>query len=146
MSDSITNTLDLIGDRWTLLILRGAFRGLHRFSELQEDLGIAKNLLSHRLVGLVEADILSKVQYQDRPVRFEYRLTDKGRELSPALVALMQWGDRWCADGEPPTVLTHHECTTPVALDVRCPNCDRALDATEISSSPTSASSLGARR
>ncbi len=144
MSDSITNTLDLIGDRWTLLILRGAFRGLHRFSELHDDLGIAKNLLSHRLAGLVEAGILVKVQYQGRPVRFEYRLTDKGRELSPALVALMQWGDRWCTEGEPPTVLTHHECTTPVALDVRCPSCDRALDATEIVATPATQSVLGA--
>ncbi len=93
--DSITRTLDLVGDRWTLLILRGTFRGLHRFSELHDDLGIAKNLLSDRLTRLVDAGILAKVPYQERPVRHEYRLTEKGRELSPALIALMQWGDRW---------------------------------------------------
>lgn len=132
--DSITKTLDLVGDRWTLLILRGTFRGLHRFSELHDDLGIAKNLLSDRLGRLVEAGIVAKIPYQERPVRHEYRLTEKGRELSPALIALMQWGDRWCRDGEPPVVLRHSCCNTAIDLQVRCPQCDRPVSATEISS------------
>ncbi len=140
MADSITSTLDIIGDRWTLLILRGTFRGLHRFSELRDDLGIARNLLSDRLTHLVDSGILTKVPYQERPLRYEYRLTDKGRELSPALIALMQWGDRWCADEQPSTVLTHACCDTPVALDVHCPRCQRPVGPTEISSRPGSPS------
>jgi len=105
---SIEATLDLVGDRWTLLVLRDIFRGVHRFSQIQDDLGIAKNLLADRLNRLVEHDVLHKVQYQERPPRYEYRLTAKGIDLSPALVALMGWGDRWASDGEPPTV--HRLC------------------------------------
>ncbi|MGZ0218283.1 MAG: winged helix-turn-helix transcriptional regulator, partial [Acidimicrobiales bacterium] len=92
---SIQRTLDLIGDRWTLLILRDIFRGIRRFSQIQGDLGIAKNLLAYRLNSLVDAQIVTKAPYQDRPVRHEYILTAKGRSLSPALVALMRWGDEW---------------------------------------------------
>lgn len=132
--DSITRTLDLVGDRWTLLILRGVFRGLHRFSELHDDLGIAKNLLSDRLTRLVDAGIVDRVPYQERPVRHEYRLTEKGRELSPALIALMQWGDRWCGAADPPVVLHHSCCGTPIDLEVRCPTCARPVTATEITS------------
>jgi len=131
---SIQRTLDLIGDRWTLLVLRAVFRGLHRFTELQRDLGIARNLLTDRLQNLVEHGILERVPYQERPLRHEYRLTEMGRDLSPALVAFMQWGDRWCVDGPPPTVLVHDACDTPVEHAVRCPCCERSLDAREIRS------------
>lgn len=131
-SDSITRTLDIVGDRWTLLVIRGVFRGLRRFSQLQEDLGIAKNLLSDRLQKLVEHDILQKVPYQERPLRNEYHLTERGRELSPALIAMMRWGDRWCSDGEPPVVLTHSTCGTEVSLAVTCPRCGVEVTATEI--------------
>jgi len=131
---SIQRTLDLIGDRWTLLVLRAVFRGLHRFTELQRDLGIARNLLTERLGRLVDNGILERVPYQERPVRHEYRLTEMGRELSPALIAFMQWGDRWCADGPPTTVLVHDVCDTPVEHAVRCPQCERSVDAREIRS------------
>lgn len=131
-TDSITRTLDIVGDRWTLLVIRGVFRGLRRFSQLQEDLGIAKNLLSDRLQKLVEADILHKVPYQERPLRHEYHLTERGRELSPALIAMMRWGDRWCSDGERPVVLNHSACGTEVSLAVSCPNCGVEVPATEI--------------
>ena len=96
---SIQQTLDVIGDRWMLLILRNLFRGARRFGQLEEDLGIAKNLLASRLTKLVDADIIEKVPYQERPVRHEYLLTQKGRDLSPSLVAIMRWGDRWCNEG-----------------------------------------------
>lgn len=121
---SIQATLDLVGDRWTLLILRNVFRGVHRFSQMRDDLGIARNLLTDRLNRLVEHDILHKVQYQDRPVRHEYRLTPKGMDLSPALVALMGWGDRWAAHGEPPTLLVHDACGTPLEQVLTCASCD----------------------
>jgi DNA-binding HxlR family transcriptional regulator len=124
---SIAATLGLIGDRWTLLILRDAFRGVRRFSDFEQDLGIAKNLLSDRLRKLVDGGVLERVPYQDRPVRCEYILTAKGQELSPALISLMKWGDRWFADGEPPTVLVHDRCGTPLTQQVLCPACDEVV-------------------
>ncbi|MGH1502856.1 MAG: winged helix-turn-helix transcriptional regulator [Acidimicrobiales bacterium] len=126
-SDSIAATLDVIGDRWTLLILRECFRGVRRFSDLADGLGIAKNLLSSRLRKLVAAGLLEKVPYQDRPVRYEYRLTPMGADLSPALIALMHWGDRWFAHGDPPTVLVHKTCGTPLEHAVTCPTCDATV-------------------
>ncbi len=131
---SIAATLEIIGDRWSLLILRDAFRGVHRFSAFQEDLGIAKNLLSDRLRRLVEHDVLERVRYQDRPVRYEYRLTAKGADLSPALISLMRWGDRWYAEGGPPTVLIHDHCGTPLIQEVSCPTCDEAVSPRHIRS------------
>ena len=133
---SIQATLDLVGDRWTLLILRDIFRGVHRFSQIQDDLGIARNLLADRLGRLVEHGILHKVPYQQRPLRHEYRLTPKGMDLSPALVALMGWGDRWAAGGEPPTVLIHDACGTDLEQVLLCPTCDETVRPTHIRSRP----------
>jgi hypothetical protein len=76
------------------------------------------------------------VPYQDRPVRHEYRLTGKGRDLSPALIALMAWGDRWCAEDGPPTLLVHDACETPIEHTVRCPSCDEPVAAHHIRSRP----------
>src|SRR6266545_2049964 len=101
---SIAATLELVGERWTLLILRDAFLGLRRFDEFQASLGVARNVLSARLNRLVEAGIFEKVRYSERPERFEYRLTAKGGELNVALSALRQWGDRHLLD-EPPRIL-----------------------------------------
>lgn len=133
---SIQQTLDVIGDRWTMLILRDVFRGMRRFTAIQCDLGIAKNLLADRLARLVDNGVLVRVPYQDRPLRHEYHLTDKGVDLSSALVALMQWGDRWYADGAPPTVLVHDDCGTPVRQEVRCPNCATRVGPSHIRSRP----------
>ena len=133
---SIQQTLDLIGDRWTLLILRDVFRGVRRFSRIQADLGIARNLLTDRLGRLVDGGILEKVPYQQRPLRHEYRLTPRGRDLSPALVALMQWGDRWTADGAPPTLLVHDACGTPLEQVLTCPACATAVGPAHIRSRP----------
>ncbi|NNE73547.1 MAG: transcriptional regulator [Acidimicrobiales bacterium] len=133
-TSTIVQTLDIIGDRWTLLILRSAFRGVRRFSEIQRDLDIAKNLLADRLSRLVDNDILEKVQYQDRPARYEYHLTAKGRDLSPALVAFMHWGDRWCAGGDAPTTLVHDACGSALEHSVRCPSCKTEVDPTHIRS------------
>ncbi len=133
---SIEVTLAIIGDRWTLLILRDIFRGLHRFVDLQKDLGIARNLLADRLAKLVETEVLEKVPYQNRPIRHEYRLTAKGADLSPALIALMDWGDKWYADGQPPTVLIHSQCGTPLEQTVHCPQCEEAVQPGRIRSRP----------
>lgn len=133
---SIAATLEVIGDRWTMLILRDAFRGVRRFSELQEDLGIARNLLSDRLGRLVDHGILVKVPYQERPLRHEYRLTDAGRDLSPALIALMRWGDHWKAGDRPPTLLCHESCGTPLELEPYCSACDERVRPHHITSRP----------
>ena len=135
-SCSIQRTLDVIGDRWTLLILRDIFRGVRRFSRIRDDLGIAKNLLTDRLATLVETGVVEKVPYQERPVRHEYRLTDKGRALSPALVALMRWGDVWCFDTGAPTELVHHDCGTRVELQPWCTHCNGPIPPARISSRP----------
>jgi DNA-binding HxlR family transcriptional regulator len=121
---SIAASLAFVGDRWTLLILRDAFRGVRRFGEFCADLGIARNILTDRLDKLVEAGIFVRTPYQERPVRHEYRLTAKGRDLSPALVALMHWGDRWAVEGEPPTLLVHDACGEELEQLLRCPRCD----------------------
>ncbi len=129
-------TLSVIGDRWTLLILRDLFRGVRRFEELRKDLGIAKNILSDRLSKLHQAGIIEQQPYQMRPIRNEYYLTHKGRDLSPSLIALMHWGDRWYADGNPPTILTHSLCDTPLEQITHCPRCKVPVNTDEISSRP----------
>ena len=93
----IAQTLDLVGEWWSLLILRDAFRGIRRFETFQESLGVARNILSRRLTRLVAAGILERRRYSERPVREEYRLTDKGRDLFPVIIALLEWGNRWGA-------------------------------------------------
>ena len=124
---SIAGALDVMGDRWTILVLRDTFRGIRRFDQLQADLGVARNVLADRLARLVEHGVLEKIQYQDRPPRFEYRLTPKGVDLSPSLVALMHWGDKHLVDDSPPVVLFHEACSTPVVQHFHCPTCDVAV-------------------
>ncbi|MFD9423270.1 MULTISPECIES: winged helix-turn-helix transcriptional regulator [unclassified Streptomyces] len=98
---SIAQALDVVGDRWTLLIVRDTARGVHRFDALQQELGVSRKVLTERLRLLVEADVLAREPYQDRPVRYEYRLTPRGRALLPVLIALQDWGDAWVlGDGE----------------------------------------------
>lgn len=133
---SIAGTLEIIGDRWTILILRDGFRGVRRFDEIQQDLGIARNVLTDRLHKLVRAEILEKRKYQDRPARYEYRLTAKGIDLSPALVALMRWGDKHLAGDDAPTVLVHDRCGEPLDQTFICWDCDTTVQPTEIRSRP----------
>lgn len=133
---SIAATLAVIGDRWTLLILRDVFRGVRRFGQLQTDLGIAKNLLADRLSKLVDNGVVEKIPYQTRPVRNEYRLTPKGADLSTALIALMGWGDRWYAAEGAPTILVHEACGTPIEQTVRCPQCIEPVNPGKIKSRP----------
>jgi len=98
---SIARALEVVGDRWTLLVIRDVALGLHRFDELLESLGIASNVLTDRLNRLVDADVLDRVRYSERPERFEYHLTEKGLELGTALLVLMHWGDRHLSDKPP---------------------------------------------
>jgi len=125
---SIARALGVVGERWTLLILREIFFGTRRFDELRRNLGIARNVLSGRLDHLTEHGVLEKVSYQNRPVRFEYRLTSKGRDLYPVLLALLQWGDRWEAGATPPSLtLVHTRCGAPVEPVMACGHCGDPL-------------------
>jgi DNA-binding HxlR family transcriptional regulator len=110
---SIARALELVGERWTLLIVRDVFLGIRRFDELQEHLGVARNILSARLNRLVDEGILRRVRYSERPERFEYRLTDKGRDLDVALTGLRQWGDKYLSDA-PPRILRRKSDRAPV--------------------------------
>ncbi|MFE0177854.1 winged helix-turn-helix transcriptional regulator [Streptomyces sp. NPDC059002] len=111
---AIAQALDVVGDWWTLLIVRDAARGVHRFDGLQRELGVSRKVLAERLRLLVDADVLARVPYQDRPPRHEYRLTPRGRALLPVLVALQDWGDTWVT-GEGETMAT----TTQASLEAR---------------------------
>ena len=122
--------LDLVGDRWTMLVLREAFFGIRRFEELRRNTGAARNILTDRLNRLVDAEILRRERYSERPPRDEYRLTEKGRDLYPLLIALAQWGGKW---GElelgPPTRLQHKACGAVVDPQLTCPECGEPIDA-----------------
>ena len=133
---SIQRSLDVLGDRWTILIMRDAFRGIRRFDEFRRDLDIARPVLTDRLHRLVDAGVLVKRQYCERPPRFEYRLTEKGAALSPTLVALMRWGDDWLSDDGPPTVLVHDTCGQPLDQTFVCWHCDETFSPAEIASRP----------
>ncbi len=127
---SVARSLSVIGDRWTLLILRDAFLGIRRFDEFEASLGLSPHLLSTRLAKLVEHGILVRRPYQDRPARFEYRLTEKGRDLYPVILSLLRWGDRWMAQGaEPPVELVHRVCGHSTTPTLTCSECGEPVEA-----------------
>ena len=124
MPCSVARTLSVIGDRWTLLVLRDAFLRTRRFEDFQRQLGVTRHLLADRLRKLVAAGILEKVRYQEKPARYEYRLTEKGLELHPVIVSLLRWGDRWMADESgPPLTLQHKACGHIMHPTLVCPEC-----------------------
>jgi DNA-binding HxlR family transcriptional regulator len=129
---SIARSLELIGERWTLLIIREAFLGTRRFDDFQGNLGIARNVLQTRLERLVDAGILRRTPYQERPQRFEYRLTRKGTDLWPVLISLLQWGDRYEAPNGPPVVIEHRGCGGELDDRRRCRRCGDELDAWQV--------------
>ena len=126
---SIARTLEAIGDRWTMLVVREAFLGRRRFDELHRTLGVARNVLANRLGRLVDDGILEKVAYQERPERFEYRLTEKGVELWPVMISMMKWGDRHAAPDGPPMLILHRDCGGEVNERFVCEACGEAVDA-----------------
>jgi DNA-binding HxlR family transcriptional regulator len=112
---SIARALEVVGDRWTLLVIRDVVLGNHRFDDLSTSLGVASNVLTDRLNRLVAEGILERVRYSERPERFEYHLTPKGRELGLCLIALMQWGDRYVSD-KPPRIARRRSDRSPVSV------------------------------
>jgi DNA-binding HxlR family transcriptional regulator len=134
---SAARALEVVGERWTMLIVRDAFLGVRRFDDFQRELGVARNVLADRLNRLVEEGILERRAYQERPERFEYRLTEKGIDLWPVLVSLMKWGDRHDpAEDGPPTLIVHRDCGGEVDAHLRCERCGAEVDARSAAAKP----------
>ncbi len=134
---SIARSLELVGERWTILVLRDAFLGLRRFDQFQRSLGIARNVLAARLDRLVGEGILEKTPYQERPLRHEYRLTDKGLDLWPVIVELLRWGDRYAAPvGGPPIVIRHRDCGGDLGEHRICTRCGERLEVSDVRAEP----------
>jgi DNA-binding HxlR family transcriptional regulator len=110
---SVARALEVVGERWTLLIVRDAFEGLTRFEQFQQSLGVARNVLTDRLNRLVSEGVLERVLYSERPERYEYVLTDKGRELDVAIAGLRQWGDKHVSE-KPPRIVRRRSDQRPV--------------------------------
>jgi DNA-binding HxlR family transcriptional regulator len=142
-SCSVALTLEIVGERWTWLIVRDAFLGLTRFAEFRASLGIAPNVLSDRLGRLVAEGILERVRYQDHPPRHEYRLTDKGADLFTALNAVRQWGDRYLSDKPMRLLRRKSDGTTVVAALVPEGTSALALEEIELVPGPGFPADLG---
>lgn len=132
MDCSIARTLEVIGEWWTMLILRESFNGVRRFDGFQERLGIARNVLAARLQRLVDSGILERRRYQERPERFEYRLTDKGRDLYPVLMSCLRWGDKWAVTEAGPPVLFTHKCGHAPGMILACQHCGEEINPREV--------------
>ncbi len=129
---SVARSLEIVGERWTLLILRDAFMGIRRFDDFQRDLGVARNVLQTRLERLVDEGLMERVPYQERPVRHEYRLTDKGRDLWPVLMAMLSWGDKYAAPEGPPTRVEHQGCGGAINDRRICERCGALVELTDV--------------
>lgn len=130
---SLARALDVVGDWWTPLLVRDLYLGVDRFDDLATDLGISRNLLTTRLNGLVDAGIVARETYSDRPLRHRYVLTAAGRELVPVFMALTAWGDRWTTpEGGPPAKFRHRSCGHRFTPTVACRACGEAITADDV--------------
>ena len=137
MHCSIARTLDVVGEWWTFLILRDAFLGTTRFDDFQASLGIARNVLTARLQRLVDGGVMERSRYQEHPDRYEYLLTEAGRDLFPVIAGLLQWGDRWApGDAGPPLLLVHDACGHAAGSSLTCSHCGGRLDLEHIRPEP----------
>ena len=126
---SVARTLSVIGDRWTMLIVRDAFLGTRRFEAFQASLGLTRHRLADRLKRLTDEGIFERVPYREHPTRFEYKLTAKGRDLYPVLISLVAWGNRWMAgEAGPPVEHVHVPCGTRATPHLTCPGCGEPVD------------------
>lgn len=130
---SVARSLSVVGDRWTLLVLRESFLGVKRFDAFQQRLGAARNILTDRLEKLVDNRVLERRPYQDNPLRFEYRLTEKGRALYPVIMSLVAWGDRWMDEGEGrPLEHIHDGCGKVMRGVLTCSECGDPIHARNV--------------
>jgi DNA-binding HxlR family transcriptional regulator len=133
---SLARTLEIVGERWTLLILRDAFLGIRRFDEFQARLDVSRTVLAGRLDRLVDQGILMRDRYQQRPDRYEYVLTQKGLDLWPALNALRAWGDSYASADGVPREFVHATCKHDIAAAAYCTYCETTVDATDVLTRP----------
>lgn len=133
---SVAQCLEVVGEWWSLLIVRDALFGVTRFDDFQARLGISRNVLNQRLNRLVAEGVLERVRYHDRPPRYEYRLTAKGRDLWTVVDAMRRWGDRWAAPGGPPVEIVHRGCGHRAEAVPTCSVCGDHLDAADIEPVP----------
>ena len=134
---TIARAVDVLGDSWNLLLLREACLGVRRFDDFQRSLGIGRNILTMHLGVLVEQGLLDRVEYQRRPLRHEYRLTDKGRDVYPVLAAMAAWGDRWLTGPEgSPLQLHHTTCGHDMHADVVCSECAAPIHVRDVRAKP----------
>jgi DNA-binding HxlR family transcriptional regulator len=136
MHCSVAQCLEVIGEWWSMLIVRDVFLGVTRFDEFQQRLGISRNILNQRLSHLVDAGVLTKVAYSDHPLRYDYRLTDKGRDLWPVLTAMRQWGDRYAAPGGAPLEVIHTSCGEVSEVVMVCSACREPITARDVRARP----------
>jgi DNA-binding HxlR family transcriptional regulator len=137
---SIARALEVVGERWSLLVVRDVLLGIRRFDDLVGHLGITRSVLTARLERLLAEGVLERRRYQDRPERFEYRLTDKGLELWPVLMHLMQWGDEhYAPPGGPPRLVTHRDCGGGPDDRLTCDRCGAALGPADVTARPNPA-------
>jgi DNA-binding HxlR family transcriptional regulator len=133
MPCSVARALSVIGDRWTMMIVRNAFLGVRRFDHFQSTLGVTRQVLAERLARLVEEGVLKKQTYQERPPRYEYRLTQKGRDLHPILLMLVAWGDKWLDEGRgAPLEYRHKECGKVTKPTLVCSECGEPVTARDL--------------
>jgi DNA-binding HxlR family transcriptional regulator len=134
---SIARPLAFLGERWTVLVLRDLMLGRRRFDEIQDSLGVATNVLSQRLATLVDEGVAERRRYSEHPERFEYRLTQKGLDLEPVLLALLAWGDRYTAGPEgPPLETVHEDCGHSFHMVPTCSQCGERIDPRHVHSRP----------
>ena len=134
---SIARPLAFLGERWTVLVLRDLMLGRRRFDEIQESLGIATNVLSRRLATLVDEGVAERRLYSEHPERFEYRLTQKGLDLEPVLLALLAWGDRYTVGPQgPPLETVHNDCGHSFHAVPTCSHCGEVVDPRHVDSRP----------
>ena len=136
MDCSVAQCLEVVGEWWSLLIVRDAFLGVRRFDDFQARLGISRNILNQRLGHLVEHGVLHRVPYQDNPPRSEYRLTEKGRDLWHVVTAMRQWGDRWAAPNGPRLEVEHIGCGQVTQALPTCSVCGEVLEARSVKAVP----------
>src|ERR1700754_4363793 len=129
ISCSIARAVDVIGQRWTPLIVRDLFAGLTKFEDIRRDLGIASNILAARLDELERHGVVERRQYQSMPTRHEYVLTERGRDLYPVMATLVAWGDKWLSPDGPPAVIVHADCGHPTTAKTVCAHCGGELNA-----------------
>jgi DNA-binding HxlR family transcriptional regulator len=132
MNCSVAQCLEVVGEWWSMLIIRDAFMGVSRFDQFQERLGISRNVLNQRLARLVDAGVLVKVPYSEHPLRHDYRLTDKGRDLWPVLTAMRQWGDHYAAPDGPPVEVVHKGCGHVAQAVMTCSSCSEVIGARDV--------------